>query len=34
MSAIEVQVFLPLVVPNLATFALDDVHIEERINIE
>jgi hypothetical protein len=34
MAAIEVQVFLSFVVPHLAAFALNDVHVEERINIE
>ena len=34
MTAIEVQVFLPPVVPHLAAFSLDDVDIEERIYIK
>ncbi len=34
MSAIEVEVFLPFVVPHPCTFALDDIDVEERINVE
>ena len=34
MSAIKVQILLTLVVPHLAAFALDDVHVEERIYVE
>jgi hypothetical protein len=34
MAAVQVQVFLSLVVPHLAAFALDNVHIEERISVE
>jgi hypothetical protein len=34
MSAVEIQVFLPFVIPYLTTFAPDDVHVEERINVE
>ena len=34
MSAIEVQILLPLVVPHLTAFALDDVYVEERIYVE
>ena len=33
MSAIEVQIFLSLVIPHLASLALDNVHIEEGIHI-
>jgi hypothetical protein len=33
-SAIEVQILLALVVPHLAAFALDDVHVEERIYVK
>jgi hypothetical protein len=34
MSAIEVQVLLALLIPHLTAFALDDVHVEERIYVE
>ena len=34
MAAIEVEVLLPPVVPDPAALALDDVHVEERINVE
>ena len=34
MTAIEVQVFLTLVIPHLAAFSLDDVDVEERIYIK
>jgi hypothetical protein len=34
MPAIEVEVFLPLVIPYFTTFAPDDVHVEEWIYIE
>jgi hypothetical protein len=34
MSAIEIEIFLTLVIPYFTTFALHDVHIEERIYIE
>ena len=33
MSAIEVQIFLSLVIPHLASLSLDNVHIEEGIHI-
>jgi hypothetical protein len=34
MTAIQIQILLSLVVPNLTTFALNDVHVEERIYVE
>jgi hypothetical protein len=34
MAAIEVQILLSFVVPNFTAFALDNVHVEERIYIE
>ena len=34
MSAIEVQVLLPHLIPHFTAFALDDVHVEERIYVE
>ena len=34
MSAIEVQILLPFVIPYLTTFAPDDVHVEERVYVE
>jgi hypothetical protein len=34
MTAIEVEVFLTILVPHFATFALHDVHVEERIYVE
>jgi hypothetical protein len=34
MAAIEVQILLSLVVPNLTAFALDNVYVEERIYVE
>jgi hypothetical protein len=34
MTAIEVKILLSFVVPNLATFSLYDVYIEERIYVE
>jgi hypothetical protein len=34
MSAIEVEVFLTLVVPDLAPFSPDDVHVEKGIDVE
>ena len=33
MSAIEVQIFLSLLIPHLASLSLDNVHIEEGIHI-
>ena len=33
-AAVKVQVFLPLVVPDGAALALDDVDVEERINVK
>ena len=33
-AAIEVKILLTLVVPHLTTFALYDVHVEERIYVE
>jgi hypothetical protein len=32
--AIQVQIFLPLVIPNFTSFALNNVHVEERIYIK
>jgi hypothetical protein len=34
MTAIEVQIFLALVVPYVATLSLHNVHVEQGINIE
>ena len=34
MSAVQIQILLALVVPHLATLALDDVHVKERIYVE
>jgi hypothetical protein len=34
MSAIEVKILLPLVVPYLTALALHDIHVEERIYVE
>ena len=31
MSSVEVEVFLSFVVPYVASFAADDVHVEKRI---
>ena len=34
MAAVQVQILLPLVVPNMASFPFYDVHIEKRIYVE
>ena len=34
MTAIEVEVFLALAVPDLATLSFHDVHVEQGINIK
>jgi hypothetical protein len=34
MTAIEVQIFLTLVIPDLASLALHDVHIEQGIYVK
>jgi hypothetical protein len=34
MTAIQVQILLTLVVPNLTTLSLHDVHVEQGVNVE
>jgi hypothetical protein len=34
MATIQVQILLTLVVPYLTTFALHNIHVEERIYVE
>jgi hypothetical protein len=34
MTAIQVQIFLTFVIPNLTAFALHNIHVEERIYVE
>jgi hypothetical protein len=34
MTAVQVEVLLAFLVPHMATLALDDVYVEERIYIE
>jgi hypothetical protein len=34
MATIEIQVFLPVLVPHAATLAFHDVHIEQGIYVE
>jgi hypothetical protein len=34
MTAIQVKIFLTILVPDFATFALHDVHVEEGIYVE
>jgi hypothetical protein len=34
MASVQVQVFLTFIVPYLASFALHNVYVEERINVE
>ncbi len=34
MAAVEVEVFLPLVVPYPCTFAFDNIDVKQGINVE
>ena len=34
MSAIQVEVFLTLFVPHMATFSLDNVNVEKGVNVK